>query len=420
MQRDRRRRTCVRSIGTAGVVALLTLGAALPGRAAAADAAGQFSIREVLPAVIGRQPVAASEVSPGPSPVPSPRASDAAARLRERFGPRFAGAWDVPVGGTSVQPTVALTGTIRSSDRDAAAAIVGGVVDVQPASTSLDELERMKASAIARLADAGVSASLVGVNIPRNVLEVDVDPASVPPSAESVITDLAAESRIVARTSAMRVTSYPNPEWSGQRVFLPLSGGRVGGCTTGFAVRNAVGVFQTLAAHCVTGDGQQVLAAGGDSINSTVGGAVSSVVGYQAPGNARGDFAAFAFPNAVGFVYGANRSVKGAGDPVWLEQGVCFRGATSVAEKCAGVSNVDYTVTTTGPDGRTWQFAAFCIDHGAATPGLPGDSGAAMYRAQGSNEALARGIVSGTVGSKTCGTPIQSVLTTYQAQIVVK
>jgi hypothetical protein len=84
------------------------------------------------------------------------------------------------------------------------------------------------------------------------------------------------------------------------------------------------------------------------------------------------------------------------------------------------VSNVDYTVRTSGADGRIWQFPAFCIDHGAGATALPGDSGAAMYRAQGSSEALARGILSGTIGSKTCGTPIQAVLSTYQAQIVVK
>jgi hypothetical protein len=59
-------------------------------------------------------------------------------------------------------------------------------------------------------------------------------------------------------------------------------------------------------------------------------------------------------------------------------------------------------------------------DHGAGTPALDGDSGAAMYRAQGTNEALARGILSGTTGSKTCGTPIQTVLSTYNAQIVVR
>lgn len=181
-----------------------------------------------------------------------------------------------------------------------------------------------------------------------------------------------------------------------------------------------MGVFQTLAAHCVAGDGTQVLGAGGDSINAATGAVAGSIVGFQAPGTARGDFAAFAFPSAVGFVYGANRSVKGAGDPVWFEQGVCFRGATSATEKCAGVSNVGYTITTLIADGRSWQFSAFCIDHGAGAAGLPGDSGAAMYRAQGTSEALARGIVSGTTGSKTCGTPIQTVLSTYQAQIVVK
>lgn len=410
------RRSSVRVVGMATVVALLALGAALPGSGDAVSAAERLSIREVLPPLIGRQPVTVQE----PVPAAGPRASTVEARLRGRFGPRFGGAWDVPIGGTGVQPTLALTGVVSADDRASAASIVGGAVDVQAAANSLDELERMKASAIDRLADAGVTESLVGVNVPRNVLEVEVDPESVPLSAASVVTALAAEPRIVAQTSSMRVTSYPNPEWSGQRVFLRLSGGAIGGCTTGFAIRNAVGVFQTLAAHCVAGDGTQVLGAGGDSINSATGAVAGSIVGYQAPGTARGDFAAFAFPSAVGFVYGANRSVKGAGDPVWLEQGVCFRGATSATEKCAGVSNVDYTVRTSGADGRIWQFPAFCIDHGAGATGLPGDSGAAMYRAQGSSEALARGILSGIVGTKTCGTPIQAVLSTYQAQIVVK
>ena len=43
-----------------------------------------------------------------------------------------------------------------------------------------------------------------------------------------------------------------------------------------------------------------------------------------------------------------------------------------------------------------------------------------MYRAQGTNEALARGILSLRSGSRSCGTPIQTVLSTYNAQIVVK
>jgi hypothetical protein len=408
-------RAVVRVVAAVGAVALLTLGGALPGGHDAVSSAERLSLRELLPPVIGRQPILSRESTSAADP----RASAAEVRLRNRFGARFAGAWDVPIGDAGSQPTLAITGVVTAQDRLVAAGLVGGAVDVQAAATSLDDLERLKVSAIDRLIAAGVTEWLVGVNVPRNVLEVEVDPESVPPSAEPVVRALAAESRIIAQTSAIQLTSYPNPEWSGQRVFLEIGGGRNMACTTGFAIRNAFGVFQTTAAHCATGDRQPVRAAAGDS--GVPGGVVSTISGFQSPGGGRGDFAAFSFPGAVGFVFGANRSVKGAGDPVWFEQGVCFRGATSAAEKCAGVSNVNFSVPPAVDGfGRTWSFNVFCIDHGAGTPARGGDSGAAMYRAQGTNEALARGILSLTSDSKTCGTPIQTVLSTYNAQIVVK
>jgi hypothetical protein len=279
---------------------------------------------------------------------------------------------------------------------------------VVAAKYSLDELTRTEAELAKQLAATGLEEYAVGVNVPTNRAVVYLD------SDSRVNDDVAEELRaaaerddVVVQTVKIAATNYPNGTWAGERIWTTGTG-----CTTGFAMSNAGGRFMTSAAHCFTGNGQTVLGSHSDS--GPAAGAIGTVVGFQGTGSVPGDFAAWYNGGADAVINGANRIVKGAENPVWFEQGVCFRGASSGSERCAGVSDVNLLISSAG---RT--FRAFCIDHGGP-PAIAGDSGSAVYRASAANEARARGIVSGTTGTKTCSTPIGTVTSTYAAGVLVK
>ena len=382
----------------------------VPGATARAGVVAAPRIDEARPRPLGRAVAASGADVPAAPPV----ASLASEGLATLLGDRFAGAWDVPTGPRTAVPTVAVVRPTEA-DRVAVRKLVGPTTDVVAAGHSIKELEATKAELLDKLGASGLDEFAVGVNVPTNTVSAYVDPESgVSPELSSWLTSVADMSVVVMQTTSMGTAAYPSPVWSGQRLFVGTwTAGVYNGCTTGFAMQNSGGTFMTTAAHCAPNNGAPVFGSGGDG--GPVGAQVGTIVGMMGTGAVPGDFAAFYLGGVEGYVNGASRKVKGAANPAWLEQGVCFRGASSATEKCAGVSDVNLTISTGGR-----QFSAFCINHGSGQPAVPGDSGAGVYRAQAAGEANARGIVSGYLGSKTCATPIGSVTGSYGASVLVK
>ncbi len=409
-RRNRRHRGASRGLAFAAALVLATWGqgTASAGTASAAELRARVAaLAEQLPAPLGGRGSVAAVSGQGP-------AATASAVFEQRFGDRYAGAWDRPAASGPV-PVVAVVDPTEA-DRRIASAVTGPSTEVVAARRSLAELRSLEAQVVATLDQMDPGDRAIGVSLPANSLVVYLDEEAVlAPEGAAWVLDLAARADVAVQSVAMDRRNYPNPEWSGQRIFIPTGQpSQFNACTTGVAMRNALGNFMTTAAHCSNGDGRPVHGAVGDGA-AGLGAQVSTIVGWQGQGTVPGDFAAFYYSPAVGFVYGANRSVKGARDPQWLEQNVCFRGATSASEKCAGVSDVNLLVAS---GGRT--FRAFCIDFGTRQGALGGDSGSAMYQATAAGEANVRGVLWGTIGSRTCGTPVSVIASTYSASVLVK
>jgi hypothetical protein len=358
---------------------------------------------EKLPGPLGGTPFVGKSVNSAPPPTPATVVSE---ELSTRFGARFAGSWDLPTR-NGMQPTVAVVDP-TGADAEAAASVVRNV-RVVDAKYSLDELEASHSEALNALERSDLEQWGVGVNVPSNrvVLYIDSDIASDSPVADD-LRALADTPEIVAETVEFQSLNYPNGTWGGERIWTSTAG-----CTTGFAMQNAGGKFMTSAAHCFTGNGQVVRGSHGDNGPSAA--QIGTVVGFQPTGSVPGDFAAWYNGGVDAMINGTNRKVKGSENPVLFEQNVCFRGASSAAERCAGVSDVNLTVKA---DGRT--FKAFCIDFGSNPNAKSGDSGSAVYKASAANQARARGILTGRIGTKACSTPIGTVTSTYSASVLVK
>jgi hypothetical protein len=119
--------------------------------------------------------------------------------------------------------------------------------------------------------------------------------------------------------------------------------------------------------------------------------------------------------NGTGYI-----TVKGAEDVQWLEGGVCFRGASSVIEKCGGISSTNFTMAYYDDFGHYWNYSAYCIGAGTS---LKGDSGAAAYKYTSASEINAKGIITSKVAYDdgqidACGTTISTVLSSTGTTLV--
>ena len=361
--------------------------------------------------LLGRSPIQLQMNDAPPPNVAAPRAAE----LERLFGDRYAGAWDVATAPGIGLATVAVVDPTPADAELAARLLDTDEVQIVRATHSIQELEMKKRAVLEQLAVSGISEYMVGVNVPQNQLTVTVGgPDEVPEAVAQWLVDLSNTDGVSVKREEFRSTSYPNPNQAGQRIVINLSWY----CTSGFGMSNAFGKFMTTAAHCATANGQAVSGATGD--NGTPSGNYGSTTGWQPGGVVPGDFVAFYKSDATALTYGPVRTVKSAADPTWLEQNVCFRGATTSGERCAGVSDVNMAVSVSG-GGLTRQFSAFCVDFAlAGGPPLPGDSGSPMYLGIGADQAAARGVLSGVIGTKGCGTPITSITSTYNATVLTK
>lgn len=409
-----------------------SLGAGLPpaiGPATKAGAGLGDSYRSVSPPTLDESPLRVLGQQPTEFPrgsgVPVPIASPQVPQLQGLFGGRFAGAWDVPIAPGRILPTVALVGA-NPDDAQRVSSLLGTTdVQIVNAHRSLRELEDLRTRVLAELDRAGIRESMVGVNVPANVVTVEVDVgSSVPAWLADWLVALSNFPGVSVRTAQIGLVDYPNPNVAGQRIWISNSGTTSTSCTSGFAMSNAFGRFMTTAAHCATGNGQTVRGASSD--NGPPQGSYGTTIGWQPRGTLAqpsivpGDFVAWYKSDASPFIYGPTRVVRSAAEPLWLEPDICFRGATSGGERCGGVSDVN--VLLTDEQGR--RYSAFCIGMSQGTNARPGDSGAPIYRAIGSNQASARGVLTYTIVNstsfRTCGTTIAAVTSTYNASVLTK
>lgn len=389
---------------TAGLVSTIGVSAPVTAQDAAPDP--NTELAEQSPGIIGVGGGASARAG-SPSALPTPQPTFTAAsveqRLRSHFGSRFGGVFDRPdpgeytlvVGATSATP----------ADLDFVEGL-GRTVELVEVDHAYVRLEALHTEVDRILRDSGVTA-LWALNPTRNVVEVDVSALSeLPPASATRLRELAALDEIVVREGfelEPTAGSYPAPRWSGVRVGVGNAG-----CTTGFAIANGFGRFITTAGHC-GGVNSPVFETFNEGPNWTNAGQVD-VIRAQAFGGGF-DHASFLMPNAEGRVWngGAFYDVKGVQNAAWLDQGYCFRGATTMGERCAGVQSVGNFTT----DGRT--VTGFCLGGVVAQRG---DSGSGVYKQLGGPNVNAVGIMSGAGPDFSCAADMTTALAAMNSSIV--
>ena len=339
--------------------------------------------------------------------------------LRSALGARFGGAWNLPLAGGHVA-VVAVTNP-TSADAVMAAQLLGQTngakVRVVNSARSLITLEAM-ADQVKALTISGSFG--VGVNEPVGTLEIILGStiAQQTPAVASALTALMADPSVMIRqnTPITAINSgYPDPNRGSVRMWTspPNAANASNACTTGFGMRTyppgQVLTYTLSAAHCTPwGPGSRIFSSGADNAGPIQ--PYSQVIGF----NTSQDAIAFSSTND-GFLYRAPNSfysVTGQAEPVWFEQSMCFRGASTTVERCGGVSRVNFTFTLDTP-GIAVQNG-FCI--GAVAQG--GDSGSAIYQLAGGNNVTAKGSVSGILPGEACGPTISNMLSGFGGQLI--
>jgi hypothetical protein len=224
----------------------------------------------------------------------------------------------------------------------------------------------------------------------------------------------------VPAISTTASSSYPDPNIGGFRFYFgPTS--KLFVCTSGFPVVNGFGYFTVTAGHCGPDVNTTIWSSDGEPWASTITPYDHTrLTKWNPSGTIAGDVSMFSIPSTLPVIRvspSQNRIIKGGEDPTILEGDICFRGASSAAERCGTVSTVNLVSVV---EGRT--FPAFCIYKLSA---VGGDSGSPIYKKIDTTQARIRGLVSFIWDSdgdgakdKTCGSPVSKVLSITASTLV--
>lgn len=392
-------------------------------RAQRRAARGAFAAAFIALAVLPAHPAGAQDssggggTSPDIDPLLASMNPDAAAtqKLQAALGESFAGTWRDPESGSR---QVALSKIDDESSSRVKQVLQDEVFDLVAVSHSKAELEDLRTSVFRTLSEAGERTYLYGVNVPENRVDVAVSEKS---PALAQLRELARSTEALSVETAEIGPSYDVTDRGGVRQWTKVSSSWYLSCTTGFALDHPThGRVMSTAGHCSsTTSGEQIYNSTADNCSSvcTTGSSVGNVIFRRDP-----DVLIYSRSAAIPYVWngGGYPVVKGGEDAQWLEQDVCFRGATSVNQKCAGVSSTDYAMSYVDDYGKTWSYTAFCLGGGNARPG---DSGSAAYKYRNSSEINAKGIITSYVSYTSgqvnaCGSTISNVLDSTGTSLV--